>query len=197
MGHNGIEHKGNGIWITNTLPPATKNIASKYRPNLYDNSLKVPAIVKWPGVVAPGTVIEETTSNLDWYPTVVAMAGADLPKNHQIYGRNLCPLLKGQEVEGWNNDFYSEYSMINYCRAYMRCYRTPQWKLVRDFLNPERHELYDLVNDPAETTNRIGDSSPETLRVVDSLHQKILDQMEGIGDPLLKDVRDSGEAVPE
>ena len=159
MGHNGIEHKGNGIWITNTRPPATKNVASKYRPNLYDNSLKVPAIVKWPGVVKPGTVIEENTSSLDWYPTIVAMAGASLPQNHRIRGRDLGPLLKGEKVEGWDQDFYSEYSMINYCRAYMRCYRTPQWKLVRDFLNPERHELYDLVHDRAESTNRIHDSN--------------------------------------
>lgn len=188
MGHNGIEHKGNGIWITNRLPPATENIASKYRPNLFDNSLKVPAIVKWPGVVAPGTVIEQTTSNLDWYPTIVAMARADLPKDHRIRGRDLGPLLKGEAVEDWNDDFYAQYSMINYCRAYMRCYRTPQWKLVRDFLNPDRHEFYDLENDPAESTNRIQDSSRQMRRVIDRLDQKILDQMRANNDPLLKEV---------
>lgn len=189
MGHNGIEHKGNGIWITNTLPPATENIASKYRPNLYDNSLKVPAIVKWPGVVKPGTVIQELTSSLDWYPTIVHMAGAELPKDHLVRGRDLTPLLQGQKVENWDNDFYAEYSMINYCRAYMRCFRTPDWKLVRDFLNPERHELYNLREDPAEAVNRISDSSPEAQRAIADLHQRILGKMQAIGDPLLDDLR--------
>ena len=189
MGHNGIEHKGNGIWITNTLPPATENIASKYRPNLFDNSLKVPAIVKWPGVVKPGTVIEEMTSSLDWYPTIVHMAGAELPKDHLIRGRDLTDLLQGKKVENWDNDFYAEYSMINYCRAHMRCFRTPDWKLVRDFLNPERHELYDLRNDPAEAVNRISDSSPEAQRAIADLHHRILEQMQAIDDPLLDELR--------
>jgi arylsulfatase A-like enzyme len=195
MGHNGIEHKGNGIWITKTLPPATENIASKYRPNLYDNSLKVPAIVKWPGVVEPGTVIEETTSNLDWYPTIVHMAGADLSKKHAIRGRDLTPLLRGEEVENWDNDFYAEYSMINYCRAYMRSFRTPKWKLVRDFLNPDRQELYDLSTDPAESVNRIQDSSPEAQQAVEGLHQRILDQMKAIGDPLLDELPGQASAA--
>ena len=190
MGHNGIEHKGNGIWITKTLPPATTNVASKYRPNLYDNSLKVPAIVKWPGVVEPGTVIEETTTSLDWYPTIVHMARAELPKNHQVRGRDLTPLLQGKKVEDWDNDFYAEYSMINYCRAFMRCYRTSEWKLVRDFLNPDRHELYNLRDDPEESTNRIHDSSPEVKGAVQQLHQRILDQMQAINDPLLKNLNE-------
>lgn len=197
MGHNGIEHKGNGIWITNTLPPATENIASKYRPNLYDNSLKVPAIVKWPGVVQPGTRIEETTSNLDWYPTIVKMAGAHLPENHTIRGRDLTPLLRGEKVENWDNDFYAEYSMINYCRAYMRCFRTPEWKLVRDFLNRDRHELYNLSTDPAESVNRIQDSSPEAQQAVESLHHRILDRMQAINDPLLDELPEHTSAATE
>lgn len=197
MGHNGIEHKGNGIWITNTLPPATKNIASKYRPNLYDNSLKVPAIVRWPGVVKPGTVIEEVTSSLDWYPTIVHMARADLPKEHLVRGRDLTALLRGEKIENWDNDFYAEYSMINYCRAYMRCFRTPEWKLVRDFLNPERQELYNLRTDPAESENRIQDSSPEARQAVEELDQRILDRMQTIGDPLLDDVRANSVSTPK
>lgn len=197
MGHHGIEHKGNGIWITNHLPPATKNIASKYRPNLYDTSLKVPAIVKWPGVVKPGTVVEELTSNLDWYPTIVAMAGADLPEDHRVRGRDLGPLLRGEKVAGWNTDFYCEYSMINYCRAYMRCYRTPEWKLVRDFLNPRRQELYDLRNDPDETTNRFDDPSPETQKSVERLEKKILEQMQAVRDPLLDEIDPDTGRVPQ
>ncbi len=188
MGHNGIEHKGNGIWITNHLPEATENIASKYRPNLYDNSLRVPAIVRWPGHIKPGTVITENTRSLDWYPTIVEMAGGKTPKKATVRGHSLVPLLKGETVNDWNNDVYAEYSMINYCKAYMRCYRTDEWKLVRDFLNPERDELYNIAKDPEENINMITDCSPEIKAVIKTLDQKITEQMKLINDPLLKGV---------
>ena len=185
MGHNGIWHKGNGIWATKTRPPATENIASKYRPNLYDNSLRVPTMVRWPGVIQPGTVVNETVSSLDWYPTLAAMAGADVPEDALVRGRDFLPLLKGGRVPDWDNDFYGEYSMRCYCKTDMRTWRTPRWKLVRDFLNPERDELYDLVNDPAETTNRIHDPSPEVQAAIQQLHQRILEQMRKTNDPAL------------
>ena len=192
MGHNGIYHKGNGIWVTRTLPKATPNIAAKYRPNMYDNSLKVPAIVKWPGVVRPGTVIDHTITSLDWYPTLIEIAGADLPANHLVRGRSLVPLLKGETPPDWDQDYYGEYSMINYCRAFMRCYRTPQWKLVRDFLNPERDELYDLTNDPAEAHNLIQEPGPRIKRIIEQLDAKIRQHMEQNGDELLNDA-----AIPQ
>ena len=188
MGHNGIEHKGNGIWITKTLPPATEHIAAKYRPNLYDNSLKVPAIVRWPGVIEPGATIEQTTSNLDWYPTIVEMAGAELPKEETIRGRSLLPLLKGEDVEVWNNDFFAEYSMVNYCEAYMRCYRTTEWKLVKDFLNPERDELYHIARDPEENINLIQDCRAEVKAIIKQLEDKLTARMAEINDPVLKGV---------
>jgi uncharacterized sulfatase len=185
MGHNGIEHKGNGTWITNNPPPTTDNIALNRRPNLYDNSLKVPAFICWPGVIKPGTVVDHTVTSLDLYPTIVEMAGADLPDDHIVRGRSIIPLLKGGKVNDWNDDFYGEYSMINYCNAYMRCYRTRDWKLVRDFLNPERDELYHLAYDPQENINLIFDPREETREIIEELNLKILERMKEINDPLL------------
>jgi len=185
MGHNGIKHKGNGIWITKTKPEDTENISGKYRPNLYDNSLKVPAFVYWPSVVSPDVVIHNTVTTLDIYPTIVEMAGAKLPQNHLVRGRSLVPMLKGEKMEDWDDDFYGEYSMINYSNAYMRCYRTQEWKLVRDFLNPERDELYHIAFDPEENINLIHDPSPNTQRIINELHSKILQSLERANDPLL------------
>lgn len=194
MGHNGIEHKGNGIWITRERPTDTANIPGKYRPNLYDNSLRVPAIVRWPGVVAPGTVIDETVSSLDWYPTLTEMAGAPMPYGVTIRGQSIVPLLAGEEPEDWDNGFYAEYSMINYAQAYMRAYRTPEWKLVRDFMDPARDELYHLAVDPQERHNAIG-SSPEARSAEQQLHARILAKLKEIGDPLL-DVIDPATGAP-
>ncbi len=185
MGHNGIWHKGNGIWATQKNPPNTKNISGKYRPNVYDHSLRVPAIVRWPGVIKPGTVVGETCSSLDWFPTVVAMAGAKLPAGEIIRGRNLLPLLRGEKVAGWSNDFYAEYSMRVYCRTDIRAWRTPQWKLVRDFLNPRLDELYDLANDPEETKNVIRETRPAVRETIQTLDARIRAEMRRHGDPLL------------
>lgn len=186
VGHNGIYHKGNGIWLTRTRPPDTKNIKSSYRPNLYDNSLRVPAIVRWPSQIPPGTVITETVSNLDWYPTLLAMTGTAMPAGVTVRGRNALPLLRRIPVTGWDNDYYAEYSMRMYCRTDLRAYRTKEWKLVRDFLNPERDELYDLTSDPAERKNRIVDLNDPALRaVVKQLDARILEHMRRHQDPAL------------
>lgn len=186
MGHNGITHKGNGSWITKNLPPGTENIPAKWRPNLYDNSLKVPSIIKWPGVVQPGTKIEKTTTSMDWYPTIVEMADAVIPDNKIVRGRSLLPLLKGEEVSNWDNSFYAEYSMINYAKAYMRCFRTQEWKLVKDFLNPDRDELYNIALDPEENINMTYDSRASVKNIITELNQEIKRNMQSVNDPLLK-----------
>lgn len=190
MGHNGIWHKGNGIWVTQTPHPDETNISGKYRPNLYDNSLRVPAIVRWPGKIGPGKVVTETISSLDWYPTILAMAGAAMPPDGTMRGRNAEALLRGEKRGSWDNDFYAEYSMRVYCRTDMRAYRTAQWKLVRDFMNPYRDELYNLQTDPAESRNLIKETDdPLVAAAIAELDGKIIERMKRHHDPALALVR--------
>lgn len=190
MGHNGVEHKGNGYWITNTPSPATKNLAKNSRPNLYDHALRVPAIVKWSNVISPGLKIEETTSNLDWYPTLLAITNIPAPKDKIIRGKNILSLLKGEKVEGWDNNFYAEYSMINYSKAFMRAYRTPEWKLIVDFKDSTRNELYQLAVDPSERNNMYFEHSPKVMLQKKILRKMILEQMKVLHDPLLKQIEE-------
>ena len=68
----------------------------------------------------------------------------------------------------------------------MRMYRTPEWKLVRDFMNPDRDELFDLVNDPMETTNLLSESEDiATESIFQDLSRRIYQQMETIGDSVV------------
>lgn len=184
MGHNGIWHKGNGHWVLTHPTKAIPNIPSNQRPNMYDNSLKVPTMVRWPGTIKPGTVIKQTVANIDWYPTLAAIGGAPLPENENIRGRSIVPLLQGKKVADWDNNFYAEYSTKHQSNTHMRMFRTPEWKLIRDFLNPQRDELYNLKTDPAETTNLI--AKPEHKAIVKKLHAAIIKQMRKIKDPVLK-----------
>jgi uncharacterized sulfatase len=181
MGHSGVWHKGNGHYVLTRNPPASANVPDGQRPNMWDRSINVPTAVVWPGVVPAETVLEETVSNLDWFPTIVAMAGADIPPDTVVRGRNLSPLLDGTAT-AWDNALYGEYSTKHQSRTHMRMLRTPRWKLVRDFMNPERDELYDLQADPDETTNMLW--LPRNRKVVERLSAELATKMAEVGDRL-------------
>lgn len=179
MGHNGIWHKGNGIWATTKRPPGkirngTRVISNKYRPNLYDLSLKVPMVIRWPGTVEPGTVISQNATSLDLFPTLASIV--NYQDETERPGRDLMPLLQGKEPQSWSEDIYAEYDMIHYAVASLRCYRTPHYKLIRDDHNKGRDEFYDLVSDPGETKNLIDSSDPTIRQAIDQLDEKLRQQ---------------------
>lgn len=191
VGHHGIWHKGNAQWILTTTPPGSKHVPAGRRPNMFDTSLRVPLVVRWPAVIPEGTVIRETVTHLDWFPTILAAAGIEVPRNTPVRGRNVLPLVRRESVE-WNNDLYAEYSMHHGANTHMRCWRTARWKLVRDFLDRSRDEFYDLQHDPGESHNRIHDMSPDVQRAITELDAKIVQRMRETGDPVLSSIDASG-----
>lgn len=183
IANNGIWHKGNGHWLLKKemMPPATENVPVGQRPNLYDNSIRVPTIVRWPGRVSPGTVCENSVMNLDWFPTFAEIAGAPVDSGTVVRGKSIVPLLTGT-VRDWEDDVFLQYSTKHQSHTHMRAWRSPKYKLVRDFLNPERDEFYDLAADPGETENLIH-RLPEGLEpVVEEFDRKIRASMKAIGD---------------
>ncbi|GBD35151.1 Arylsulfatase [bacterium HR36] len=185
IGHHGIWHKGNGTWMVSKRPPGTADIPANCRPNMFDTSLKVPTAMRWPSRIRPGQRISHTITHLDWFPTICAAAQVAIPPNTLIRGRSLFELLDGNARQ-WNNDYYGEYSLHLDARAHLRCYRTPRWKLVRDFLHPERDEFYDLTKDPDEKHNLIHDQSPEVRQAVQTLDAHLISRMRQLRDPILK-----------
>lgn len=186
MGHNGIWHKGNGHWLLKKelMPPGTENVPAGQRPNLYDNSVKVPTLVRWPGVIEPGTETENSITNLDWYPTFMEMAAYPWEPVAPVRGRSLVPLFNG-EAETWEDEVFLQYSTEHQSRTHMRGWRSANHKLIRDFLNPGRDEFYDLSEDPGETNNLINRLSPENQEIVDEFTRKIEEKMKEIEDPAL------------
>ena len=67
----------------------------------------------------------------------------------------------------------------------MRGLRTTKWKLILDFRNPERHELYNLEKDPAEAKNEY--NNPEMKSIIEPLTKKIKAKMAELNDPVLND----------
>lgn len=74
---------------------------------MYEESLKTPFVVRWPGVTPAGQVVDEIVSNLDFAPMFLDMAGASIPDEMQ--GGSLVPFLKGAVPENWRTTFYYNY----------------------------------------------------------------------------------------
>lgn len=194
MGHHGVYHKGNGHWLLKkeALPPATPNIPSGQRPNMFDTSLHVPMIVRWPGVITPGSVNEHTISHLDWLPTFAAIANGKIPADASVRGHNIEPLLRGKKTD-WDESFYAEYSTKHQSHTHMRALRTPHWKLICDFLNEGRDELFNLAADPGETKNLIAEQSEEARKARSQLAAQILERMKSLKDPSLNLAREAAQ----
>ena len=115
------------------------------------------------------------------------MAGIELADDLTIRGRDFTPMLKGLRI-AWNNDLYAEYSMRHGAKTDMRCWRTPEWKLMIDFANKGRGELYDLKNDPGELKDLYESQDPQHVEIRKELKSKILNRIKEINDPLIVDL---------
>ena len=123
--------------------------------HLYEGGLRVPAIVRLPGVVPAGAVSAAPVSALDLFPTLVRLCGAAVPTDRALDGEDIGALLRGGPPPGprrfhWAlpNPTGKEYA-----------YRDGDWKLLLD--SAQRPiELYDLARDPLELTNRLA-AEPE------------------------------------
>jgi len=123
---------------------------------MYEESLAMPLIVRWPGVVRPGSVDEHLVQNLDYAETFLELAGVERPNDMQ--GRSLVPLLKGEAPDDWRDAIYYHYHGYPAVHMVARHYgiRTARYKLIRLYQFDE-WEFYDLENDPDELVNAYGD----------------------------------------
>ena len=140
---------------------------------MYEESFKMPLIVKWPGVTKPGSVNTDLVQNLDYGETFLDVAGADIPGDMQ--GKSLVPLLKGKTPGDWRKSLYYhyyEYPSVHQVAAHFGI-RTQRYKLIR-FYQFDEWEFYDLENDPDELRNSYSD--PACADVISTM-KKDLDEL--------------------
>jgi arylsulfatase A-like enzyme len=116
---------------------------------MYEESLRIPLIVRWPGKIAGGSVNEDLVLNLDFAETFLELAGVPIPAGMQ--GRSLVPLLRGETPADWRDAIYYQYYAFPDWHWVPRHYgvRTDQYKLVHYYQIGE-WELFDLDADPHE-----------------------------------------------
>lgn len=124
---------------------------------MYEESLKMPFIIKWPNVITPGSRQQKMIQNIDYAETFLDIAQAAIPDDMQ--GRSLLPLLKGESVNDWRDSIYYHY--YEYPSVHMvpkhNGIRTERYKLMH-FYEFGEWEFYDLENDPEELNNLYGKS---------------------------------------
>ncbi len=173
---------------------------------MYDESMRIPLIVRHPGTVQAGSTNDALVNNTDLGPTLLSLAGVKTPEFMQ--GRSLTPLLAGKAPADWRTSTYYRYWM-NYAHHDVPAHygvRTKDFKLMFFYglpldapgARPARTtpgwELYDLRNDPQETRNVYGDS--QYAATVVELKQELLRLKAELGDtddryPDLMEIRNS------
>ncbi|MHB8901891.1 MAG: sulfatase family protein [Thermoguttaceae bacterium] len=125
---------------------------------MYQESLRTPLVVRWPGVVKPGSTCANIVSNLDFAETFLDLAGQPVPADMQ--GRSFVPILAGKTPADWRKYFYYHYYEFPAVHSVRRhCGVTDgRFKLIH-FYEPDvdQWEFYDLATDPKELENRYGE----------------------------------------
>lgn len=141
---------------------------------MYEESLGIPLLMKFPQRIKPGTVNTNMVLNLDLTPTILEAVKLPIPNYFQ--GESLLPLAAGESPPDWRKSIYYHYYEFPYgVHAVKKHYgiRTERYKLIHFYNDIDDWELYDLKTDPYEMNNRYNDKSLSTLR--DSLKAALND----------------------
>ncbi len=124
---------------------------------MYEESIRMPFLVRWPDGIRPGTRSDALALNVDFAPTFLALAGLDAPPEMQ--GRSLLPVLQGTTPADWRTSMYYRYYHDpgdHNTRAHYGV-RTATHKLIH-FWKQDEWELFNLVDDPRELHNLYGEA---------------------------------------
>ena len=138
---------------------------------IYNESFKTPLLVRWPGVVEPGSTSDQMVQNLDFAQTFLDMAGIEAPDDMQ--GESIVPLLKGEDDQ-WDRDavyyHYYEYPAVHMVKRHYGIV-TREYKLAHFYYDIDEWELYDRIRDPLELTNEV--DNPDYAEVVADLKDQL------------------------
>lgn len=171
----------NGPWLDSPVPGGSAYPLRGGKSDVWEGGFRSPCLLRWPGVLPAGAVVDELVTALDLLPTFAGLAGAALPAA-PIDGHDVWPVLTAGAPSPTRAFYY-------YARGRLEAVRSGRYKLV--FENavrtpPISGALYDLVADPSETTDRTA-SQPEAVaeltRLADEMRKRLGDDLLGITGP--------------
>ena len=123
---------------------------------MFEESLKMPFVIRWPGRIKPGTRCEKLIQNIDYAPTFLDVAGQQIPAT--VQGKSLRPLFDNPNSQTWRKSIYYHYYEHGGEHQVPRHegVRDDRYKLI-NFYSNDGYNLFDLKTDPQEMTDLSGD----------------------------------------
>jgi N-acetylglucosamine-6-sulfatase len=123
---------------------------------MFEESFKMPFVIRWPGVVAPGSRPQALIQNIDYAPTFLEMAGLKSPA--EVQGKSIVPILKDPQAKVRDTLYYAYYELGEHAVPQHFGVRNDRYKLFHLPWTDE-WQMFDLQQDPRELTNVYGDES--------------------------------------
>ena len=128
---------------------------------MYEESFRTPMMIRYPGVIKPGTKLNDYVMNLDIAPTCLDAAGVAIPK--AIQGKSFLPLLTGKNVKAREAMYYHYYENGEHSVSPHFGVQTKSYKLIRFYKRVNSWELYNLQKDPHDMHNLYGKKGYEKI----------------------------------
>ncbi len=141
--------------------------------SFFDDLVRIPLCMRFPGKIKPGTVVRNPVSQIDYMPTILDYMG--LPAPEKVHGSSMRPLIEGRQTK------WRDYAFCQRGPA-ARMIRTERYKYVFS-RTPRATALYDLQEDPHEDRNLA--RTPAHASTIRMMHKRLMDVMERDGDPFL------------
>ena len=154
-----------------------------YKFSTYEGGMRVPCVMRWPGKIPAGTATDTLAASIDLLPTFAKLAGATVPNDRVIDGRDIWPIMSGAPDAKPSHEYYYYYKGQRLVAV-----RHGDWKLRlqgRKGTPKYSLELYHLGEDVGETTN-VADKHPKLV-------EKLLEQMHTFDKQLKDQARPAGK----
>ena len=150
----------NGPWKLKEGRGGSAHPLRGYKFQTYEGGMRVPCIMSWKGKIPSGTVCDEMSATIDLLPTFANLAGAKIPDDRIIDGKNIWPIISGKKGARSPHDIYYYYKGNRLESA-----RQGKWKVRRSGKKSQSVELYDLENDITESKN-LSQKNPELIETI-------------------------------
>ena len=151
---------------------------------IYEESFRTPMVMRYPGVIKPGTLNNDYVMNLDIAPTLLQAAGVNIPADMQ--GESLLPLVQHEKAKGREAMYYHYYENGEHSVSPHFGVKTKRYKLIRFYKRVNSWELYDLQKDPDEMHNLFGHKKYK--KVTGKMHRLLLQMIDKYEDNDAKQV---------